>query len=141
MIMKIISEKIFKAHLVCAEEKMVKGYGLLSVAWYELNGMEKWNYKIEFWNRHAPVDITVKLVQVDLEKPYVYINPFGVPMVNEDCSIIYSDDLLFACPVTKEGSYMAGYDPLTLAQRYVNKHMRPMCRYRQQSDEFIRVVK
>lgn len=139
--MKIISENIFKAHLVCAEEKVVKGYGLLSVAWYELKGMEKWNYKIVFWNRHAPVDVTVKLVQVDLEKPYVYTNPFGVPMFNKDGGVMYSDDLLFACPVTKEGSYMTGYDPLTLAQRYVNKHMRPMCFYRQQSDEFVRVVK
>lgn len=139
--MKIIEGKIFKAHLVCAEEKVIKGYGLLSIAWYALEGMDKWNYKIEFWNRHAPVDVTVRLVDVDLEKPYIYINPFGVPMFNEDGSVMYSDDLFFACPITKEGSYMIGYDPLTLAQRYVNKHMRPMRFYRQQSREFVRVVK
>lgn len=138
--MKIIDEKIFKAHLVCAEEKVVMGYGLLSVAWYALEGMDKWNYKIEFWSRHAPVDVTVKLVEIDLEKPYVYINPFGVPMF-KDGSVIYSDDLFFACPVTKDGLYMRGYDPLTLAKRYVNKHMRPMCFYRQQMLEFVRDVK
>lgn len=139
--MKIIEEKTFKAHLVCAEEKVVKGYGLLSVAWYELEGMDKWNYKIEFWNKHAPVDVTVRLVQVDLEKTYVYTNPFGVPTFDKDGCVMCSDDLLFACPVTKAGLYMMGYDPLTLAQRYVNKHMRPMRFYREQSDEYVRVVK
>ena len=139
--MKITSEKTFKAHLVRAEEKVVKGYGLLSVAWYALEGMDKWEYKIEFWSRHAPVDVTVKLVDVDLERPYVYMNMFGMPMPNKDGSIMYSDDLLFACPVTKDGSYMMGYDPLTLAQRYVNKHMRPMCFYRQQMLDFVHDVK
>lgn len=139
--MKIITEKTFKAHLVRAEEKVVKGYGLLSVAWYALEGMNKWEYKIEFWSRHAPVDVTVKLVEVDLERRYIYINQSGAPMVNNDGSVMYCDDLFFTCPVTKDGSYMRGYDPLTLANRYVNKHMRPMCFYRQQSLEFVRVVK
>ena len=139
--MKIKSEKIFKAHLVCAEEKVVKGHGLLSIAWYALEGLDAWNYKIEFWSRHAPVDVTVKLVDVDLEKPYVYINPFGVPMFNKDGSVMYSDDLLFTCPVTKEGLYMMGHNPLELAQRYVNKHMRPMSFYRQQICEFVRDIR
>ena len=139
--MKVLEEKLFKAHLVCAEERVVKGHGLLSVAWYELEGMDKWNYKIEFWNRHAPVDVMVKLVTVDLERPYVYVNPFGVPMFDKDSMLMYTTDLLFACPVTKTGVYMMGYDPLTLAQRYVNKHMRPMCFYRHQTSEYVKVVK
>lgn len=139
--MKIKSEKTFKAHLARAEEKVVEGYGLLSTAWYVLEGMDKWVYKIEFFNRHAPVDVTVKLVTVDLEKPYIYINPFGVPRVNDDGCVMFTDDLFFACPVTKKGLYMMGYNPLDLAQRYVNKHMRPMCFYRQQTCEVVRDAK
>lgn len=138
--MKVTSEKLFKAQLVRAEEKMVAGHGLLSVAWYALEGMDKWEYKVEFWNRHAPVNVNIKLVTVDLEGKYVYMNPFGMPRVNDAGEIMYVDDLLFACPVTKDGLYMRGLDPLTLAQRYVNKHMRPL-KYWRWRDEYVRVVK
>jgi len=139
--MKVISENRFKAHLVRAEEKNVAGYGLLSVAWYSLEGMDKWEYKVEFWNRHAPVNVDIKLVDVDLEGRYIYMNFFGVPRVCETGEIMYADDLLFACPLTKDGKYMMGLDPMTLAQRYVNKHMRPLKYWRYQTDEYVRVVK
>lgn len=139
--MKVKSEKVFKAHLVSAEEKIVAGYGLLSVAWYSLEGMDKWNYKIEFWNRHAPVKMNVKLVDIDLEGEYIYINPFGVPRVHETGEIMYSDDLLFICPITKDGQYVNGYHPLTLAARYVNKHMRPIKYWRYQMCDFVKTVR
>lgn len=139
--MKIKSEKLFKAQLVRAEEKMVAGHGLLSVAWYALEGMDKWEYKVEFWNRHAPVNVNIKLVDVDLEGRYIYMNPFGVPKVHDTGEIMCDDSLLFACPVTKDGLYMMGLDPLTLAQRYVNKHMRPIKYWGHQISEFVRVVK
>lgn len=140
--MKVKSEKLFKAQLVRAEEKMVAGHGLLSVAWYVLEGMDKWEYKVEFWNRHAPVNVNMKLVTVDLEGMHIYMhNPFGIPIVNDAGEIMCADDLMFACPLTKDGLYMMGLDPMTLAQRYVNKHMRPLKYWRYQIDEYVRVVK
>lgn len=139
--MKVKSEKLFKAQLVRAEEKIVAVHGLLSIAWYALEDMDKWEYKVEFWNRHAPVNVNIKLVDVDLEGEYIYINPFGVPRVHETGEIMYADDLFFACPLTKDGKYMMGLDPLTLAQRYVNKHMRPIKYWRYQIDEYVHVVK
>jgi hypothetical protein len=139
--MKVKNENLFKAHLVRAEEKIVAGHGLLSVAWYNLEGMDKWEYKVEFWNRHAPVNVNIKLVEVDLEGRYIYMNPFSVPRVHDTGEIMYADDLLFACPLTKSGQYMMELDPLTLAQRYVNKHMRPIKYWRYQTDEYVRVVK
>lgn len=139
--MKVKSENVFKAHLVRAEEKVIAGYGLLSVAWYSLEGMDKWEYKVEFWNRHAPVNVDIKLVDVDLEGEYIYANSFGMPRVCETGEIMCTDSLLFACPLTKDEKYMMGLDPMTLAQRYVNKHMRPLKYWRYQTDEYVRVVK
>ena len=139
--MKVKNENFFKAHLVRAEEKIVAGHGLLSVAWYNLEGMDKFEYKVEFWNRHAPVNVNIKLVEVYLEGRYIYTNLLGVPRVHDTGEIMYADVLLFACPLTKSGQYMMGLDPLTLAQRYVNKHMRPIKYWRYQTDEYVRVVK
>lgn len=139
--MKIESEKLFKAQLVRAEEKMVAGHGLLSVAWYTLEGMDKWEYKVEFWNRHAPVNVNIKLVNVDLEGKYIYMDLFGMPRALDTGEIMCADDLMFACPLTKGGQYMMGLDPMTLAQRYINKHMRPIKYWRHQTCEDVRIVK
>ena len=132
--MKEKTKVISSAHLVSADEKNVPNYGLLSVAWYKIDGLPG-QYKIEYWNRHAPVEIKVAVVSVDLEGLYMFINKFGMPVVREN-NFMYTDDLMFACPIREDGLYWMGYDPLVLAARYINKHMVKIEFRRVNMDEF-----
>ena len=115
------------ARLRSAREEVVPHCGLHSVAKYEVEGMEGFLYKINFWNQHAPVTIDADIVVVELadDAPYLFIDGNGNVKRDSNGKVMCTRRLVFMCPKTKKGTYVMGYNPLEIAQKYVDQFMLP----------------
>lgn len=125
MDMKISGVNSVTANLLTSSERNVHVYGLCTTAWYGVNTLPGWSYKITFWHRHAPVVMPADIVTVELGCTYVYIDDCGHIRRDKKGFAMATNRLVLMCPKTREGLYMQGYDPLTLAKGYVNRYMMP----------------
>lgn len=125
--MRISNKKAVVARLQSAKEEVVPRCGLHSVAKYEVEGIEGFLYKISFWNQHAPVTIDADIVTVELadDAPCLFMDGNGNLKRDSKGNVICTRRIVFMCPKTKNGKYYLGYDPLTIAQKYVNEFMLP----------------
>lgn len=125
--MRISNKKTVVARLRSAREEVVPRCGLHSVAKYEVEGIEGFLYKVSFWNQHSPVTINADIVTVELTDgaPYLFIDGNGNLKRDSNGNVMCTRRLVLMCPKTKNGKYYLGYDPLTIAQKYVNEFMLP----------------
>lgn len=123
--MKISSKTSVIATLRRSEEKNVHVYGLCSTAWYAIDLNPFFMYKVVFWNRHAPVTMNADIVSINLEGIYAYTDGCGHIKRDKNGCAMVTRQFVLLCPKTREGLYMQGYDPLTLAKSYVNRYMMP----------------
>lgn len=125
--MHISDKTAVVARLRSAKEEVVPHCGLHSVAKYEVEGIEGFLYKINFWNQHAPMTIDADIVVVELadDAPYLFIDGNGNVKRDSNGNVMCTRRLVFMCPKTKNGTYYRGYDPLEIAQKYVNQFMLP----------------
>lgn len=126
--MEISSKKSVTARLQSAVEEVVPRCGLRSKAKYKADGIEGFLYKITFYNQHAPVTIDADIVSITINNdiPYVFIDGKGNIKRDLFGGVMATRKLVLMCPKTKNGTYYMGYDPLTIAQKYVNEFMLPL---------------
>ena len=102
-----------KYRLISAVETYIPHSGLHVDATYEMVVDEFTCHpkKMTFWNRHAPVELEVDLVNVTFEVPHVWVDKDGQIMkTSEGRPMITRNEYLF-CPKTKDGLYLRGFSP------------------------------
>lgn len=137
--MKIEVVRSTSMQLAHASESVIKSIGLCSVAWYEPTEWEGFLYKITFYNRHAPVNVSVDLISVSLDCPHVQLNAAGDVVRDDRGRIAIVNSIFFACPKTSSGMYMMGFNPKEMAQKYINTYLVPTVYYR--DDHFVKLIK
>ena len=136
--MKIEVVKSTSMQLAHASESVIKSIGLCSVAWYEPTEWKGFLYKITFYNRHAPVNVSVDLISVSLDCPHVRLH-VGDVVRDDSGRIAIVNQFLFACPKTSSGTYMMGFNPKEMAQRYINTYLTPTVYA--SDDYFVKLIK
>lgn len=126
--MKITSIKPVKGRMVESHEINYPDCGLKCSALYRVEGLP-FMYTVEFYNKHAPVNISADIVTLRIadDAPMIFIDSAGFPHRDTKGNILCTRTVTVMCPfyVNCEGEklYYNGHSPEVVAQRFINKHL------------------
>lgn len=128
--LKIQNTREVHAVLHTSTETNVPHYGLITTAFYKLEGIP-FMYRIVWYNRHAPVKIDADIVTVRIadDAPMIWLDIDGRPL-REKGAFICARQLVVFCPKFKDAEsnafvYYKGYSPFELATKIINERLVP----------------
>lgn len=128
--LKIVEKNQVEAMLHTATETRLPHVGLISTAFYKVEGNPHL-YRIVWYNRHAPVQITADITTVKVadDAPAIWLGIDGRP-IREKGGFVCARQLVVFAPKYHDDqfntwSYYRGYSPLELAAKIYNERMIP----------------
>lgn len=129
----ITSETVVIARLVNEEQKNIPHYGLVSNAWYQVEG-NPFKYKLTCWNKHAPKNVLGCIIsaRVAEDAPRIVLDNYGNPLKDENGNIKVTRTITVLIPIRtfeedRDGNIIPIFvtSPYETIQKYLNRYTLP----------------